>query len=442
MKISIFGLGYVGAVTGACFAKMGHTVIGADVNETKVQLINDGLSPIIEKDMPQLMQEVKANKSFRATRSASEAISGSDVTLICVGTPSNNNGKLDLSVVKKVCEEIGVEIKSKKSYQVIVVRSTMLPGSVEEVVIPMLEAASGKKAGVDFGVVYNPEFMREGSSIYDFYHPPMTIIGGNKESDINAAAALYQSLEAPLVKTGYRAAEAVKYVSNIYHALKITFANEIGTLCKELMIDSHEVMDIFNMDKKLNISSAYLKPSFAFGGSCLPKDLRALTYKGKELDLNLPLLNSILNANQVHIQRTLNRIYYYHKKNVGILGLSFKAGTDDLRESPMVMLVETLIGKGYNIKIYDKNISLARLVGSNKKYIEKEIPHISSLLVEEVEDILQSSEVIILGNKEEEFQNVHTKIRRDQIILDLCRAINKNNLSVDNRSFTYDGICW
>jgi GDP-mannose 6-dehydrogenase len=440
LKISIFGLGYVGAVTGACLAKLGNRVIGVDVNPVKSAMINEGKSPIIEGDLPELMAEVASTKMFKATIDAAEAVRETDVSLICVGTPSRPNGNLDLTYVRRICAEIGEALRSKSTYHLIVVRSTMLPGSTDDVVIPGLEAASGKKMGSHFGVCYNPEFMREGSSIYDFLNPSMTVIGGTKQEDVNKAASLYRTIDAPLIRTSIPIAEAVKYVCNAYHALKIAFANEIGSLCKGLSIDSHEVMRAFCLDRKLNISDAYLKPGFAFGGSCLPKDLRALSYKAKELDLEVPLLNSIMPANRTHIQRVLELVYQFKKKKIGILGLSFKAGTDDLRESPMVALVETLIGKGFQVRIYDRNVSLARLMGANKEFIEKEIPHISSIMVGDIEEIIAESEIIIIGNAEEEFRVAISKWDSRHIIIDLARLADAPDLQ--DKPFTYHGICW
>jgi GDP-mannose 6-dehydrogenase len=439
MRVSILGLGYVGTVSGACLAKLGHSVIGVDLNPLKVNFINEGKSPIIEKDLPEMIADATSKKLFRATPSVAEAVIHSDISLICVGTPGNSKGNLDLAYVTRVCEEIGAAIKNKPAYHQIVVRSTMLPGSTERTVIPTIEEASGKKVGADFGVCYNPEFMREGSSVQDFFQPPVTVVGGANDQDIKKMAALYEKIEAPLVRTGYREAEAVKYVCNAFHALKVAFANEIGTVCKELEIDSHDVMDIFFLDKKLNISNAYLKPGFAFGGSCLPKDLRAFNYLAKQLDLEIPLLNSILPANQIHIQRALDIIYHYKKKKVGMLGLSFKPGTDDLRESPFVTLVETLIGKGFQVKIYDKNISLARLTGSNKEFIEKEIPHIALILVDDIHEVLRSSEIILLGNVENEIGPLLTRIRSNQVVIDLGRVMTKDSLA--SCSFTYHRIC-
>lgn len=440
MRVSIFGLGYVGTVSGACLAKLGHSVIGVDVNPTKTKIINSGKSPIIEIDLPELMAEVTSSKMFTATMDASKAVSQTDVSLICVGTPSNQNGNLDVTYVRRICGEIGEALRSKSTYHVIVVRSTMLPGSTEEIVIPSLEAASGKKMGSHFGVCYNPEFMREGSSIHDFLFPSMTVIGGTKQEDIDKAASLYEAIDAPLIRTGLRVAEAVKYVCNAFHGLKIAFANEIGSFCKGLSIDSHEVMRVFCLDRKLNISDAYLKPGFAFGGSCLPKDLRALSYKAKEMDLDIPLLNSIMPANRNHIQRALELVYQFKKKKIGILGLSFKAGTDDLRESPMVALVETLIGKGFQVRIYDRNVSLAKLTGANKEFIEKEIPHISSILVGGIDEIFLGSEIIIIGNAEQEFRTAISKHDSTHIILDLARIADPRSLR--DKPFSYHGICW
>lgn len=440
MNISIFGLGYVGVVSGACLAKLGQNVIGVDLSKNKVELINEGKSPIVEKDLSDLIMDVSSRGLLRATESASEAVLGSDISLICVGTPGNTKGNIDLSNIERVCIQIGESLRQKVTYHLIVIRSTILPGTVEKIIIPNLEAASEKRAHVEFGVCYNPEFMREGSSIYDFFNPPMNVIGGVKEQDIETVEKLYGSMDTQLVRTGWREAEAVKYVCNAFHALKISFANEIGTICKELSIDSHDVMEIFCKDRKLNISQAYLKPGFAFGGSCLPKDLRALNYKAKELDIEIPLLNSILSSNEIHIQRALELIYQSKKRKIGILGLSFKPGTDDLRESPLVTVVETLIGKGFQVKIYDKNVSLARLTGSNKEFIEKEIPHIASVLTEEISEIFSTSEVIVIGDGENEFKRQIDNIGPHQIVIDIDRVIDKETKS--DAIFEYHGICW
>jgi GDP-mannose 6-dehydrogenase len=440
MKISIFGLGYVGVVSGACLAKLGHQVIGVDINPVKVHMVNEGKNPILEKDLAELMAEVHSKQMLKAIEDPLVGVKESDISFICVGTPSNSNGKVDLSYVRRVCEEMGKGLALKKAYHLIVVRSTMVPGSTEEIVIPIIEHNSGKRAGIDFGVCYNPEFMREGSSLNDFYHPPMTVVGGVKEKDMDAVAALYGSIDAPLIRTSYRVAETVKYVSNAFHALKISFANEIGDLCKRLSIDSHEVMEIFSKDRKLNISTAYLKPGFAFGGSCLPKDLRALLYKAKETDVELPLLSAILPSNQYQIQRAINLILSFKKKKISVFGLSFKEGTDDLRESPIVIMVETLIGKGYEVRIYDKNISLSRLTGANRDYIEKEIPHIAHILSEDIDEALAFGEIVVVGNPEKEFFDIHEKLKPTQILIDLARIWNgKGNLP---KEIIYEGICW
>ena len=439
MKISIFGMGYVGTVSGLCLASQGHEVIGVDTNATKIDLMNRGSCPIIEKDLPRIMQEAFAQKHFRATTNPEEAIHGSEVSFVCVGTPSNGTGNQDLAYVRKVCSEIGSILRGKDGHT-IVVRSTLLPGTMEEIVIPTLERVSGKTAGTGFNVFFNPEFMREGCSVHDFFHPAVTVIGGPEGPALDGIREIYRPLSGPCIRTDYKVAETIKYVCNAYHALKIAFANEIGAFCKALEIDSHEVMDIFCLDEKLNISKAYLKPGFAFGGSCLPKDLRALNYKAKQLDIDVPLLGSILQANRIHIQRSLDLIYNYGRKPVGVIGLSFKPGTDDLRESPMVTLVETLIGRGYPVRVYDRNISLARLTGANKQFIEREIPHIASILTDQMEEVLAHSEIIVVGNRDEDARQAMARIRPDHVVIDLARIQRSRNGS--SYPFAYQGLCW
>lgn len=437
-KISVFGLGYVGTVTIACLADAGHQVIGVDVNPVKVNMINQGMSPVVEEGVGELIQKGRSNGRIRATMDVNQAVQDSTLSIICVGTPSQSNGSLDLTYVERVCEEIGASLATKDIYHVVVARSTMLPGSTEEVVIPMLERTSGKKAGLDFGVAFNPEFLREGSSIKDFYDPPYTVVGADSDEPVQALRELYAMINSQFLVTPIKVAEMVKYVSNIYHALKVTFANEIGNICKQQNIDSHQVMDVFIKDTKLNISSAYLKPGFAFGGSCLPKDLRALIYHARQLDQEPLLLRSILESNRRQVDVAYQMIKSTQCKQVGVLGFSFKAGTDDLRESPIVELIEQLIGKGYSVRVYDRNVSLANLQGANKAYIEKEIPHIASLMCDEIDDLLRDSEVVVIGNKSEEFRKVLNQLHDDQTVIDLVR------LWEDTRSLNgqYQGISW
>jgi len=438
MKISIFGLGYVGTVSAACLAQQGHQVIGVDVNPLKVKTISSGRSPVIEQGLDELVAQMVAASHLMATTDATQAVLNSEISLICVGTPSNPNGSLDLSYVKRVCKDIGEVLSSKSDYHVIDIRSTMLPGSTECEIIPALESASGKRAGLDFGVCFNPEFLREGSSISDFNNPPYTVIGCDDEKASSIVAALYENLKALVIIVPVRVAEMVKYANNAFHALKVTFSNEIGNICKRQDIDSHQVMEIFCMDTKLNLSSYYLKPGFAFGGSCLPKDLRALLYCSRPLDVHVPVLAAILPSNGRQTEIAYEMIKQTGCKRVGVLGFSFKAGTDDLRESPIVDLIEHLIGKGYRIKVLDRNVSLANLQGANRAYIEREIPHIASLMVDSIEEILASSEVIVIGNKSSEFVDVLSKIRDDQIVIDLVRiAPDRKNLN-----HNYQGICW
>lgn len=437
MRISVFGLGYVGCVSAACLADLGHTVIGVDISSLKVEMINNGQSPIIEDKLAELIDENVSAGRLRATTSVDEAIDHTDISLICVGTPSSDNGSLDLTYIKRVSEQIGRALARPRSRRhIVILRSTVLPGTTETVVIPILEKTTGGQAGQKFGIVYNPEFLREGSSIHDFHNPPYTLLGSPDRQAAAEAARLYQDIDAPVRFTTIKAAEMIKYANNAFHAAKVVFANEIGNLCKVQGIDSHEVMDIFCMDHKLNLSSYYLKPGFSFGGSCLPKDLRALLYHSRHLDLKLPLLESILPSNQLQIQVALNMIKGTGSKKVGVLGFSFKAGTDDLRESPAVLLVENLIGKGYQVQVYDHNVSLARLQGANKAYIEKEIPHIASLMVDSVDALLAKSEVIVIGNKTPEFMQVPDMVGSHQTIIDLVRI--QDRVSENG----YQGIAW
>jgi GDP-mannose 6-dehydrogenase len=436
MKLSIFGLGYVGCVSAACFAKEGHTVIGVDVNENKVQMINGGNSPIVEAGIGPLLDEVVKSNRLTATTDSTAAVRDSDVSLVCVGTPSNPNGSLDLRYVTRVCEEIGAALKSKNERHVVVIRSTMLPGTIESVVIPTLEKYSEKQVGKDFGVCINPEFLREGSSLKDFYAPPFTLIGADEAETTDIVRTLYSGIDAPVIATSVKTAEMVKYVCNCFHALKVSFANEVGNICKAVGVDSHEVMDIFCRDTKLNLSSYYLKPGFAFGGSCLPKDLRAFNYKAKQVDVDVPVLSAVLPSNRQQIERAVDMVLATGKKRVGILGFSFKAGTDDLRESPMVSLIETLIGKGFVLSIYDRDVSLARLFGANKEYIERQIPHIAQLMRTSIEEVLESADVLVVGNKAEEFKEIEHKRREGQVVIDLVRLFNKAS------GESYQGICW
>jgi GDP-mannose 6-dehydrogenase len=437
MRISIFGLGYVGAVSAGCLAADGHTVIGVDPNATKVKLINDGMTPIIEKDIGEIISKAVAEKRLWATTSVADAINDTELSIVCVGTPSERNGSLDLKYIRNSCEEIGQAIRKKSSWHNVTIRSTILPGSMRNIIIPMLEESSGKKAGVDFGICNNPEFLREGTAVYDYRNPPKTVIGEIDSRSGEVLAGLYAHLQAPLIRTSVETAEMVKYVDNVWHAVKVAFANEIGNICKPLNIDSHEVMGIFCQDTKLNLSPYYLKPGFAFGGSCLPKDLRALSYKAKSLDLDLPLLASVIPSNEVQIDRAFKMISDQNVKKISILGFSFKEGTDDLRESPVVELIERLIGKGADLRLYDKNVSLAALTGANRDYILNHIPHISRLMVENIKDAVDHADLIIIGNKSPEFVEWIDKIPANKHILDLVR-IAKGVRPVKN----YEGICW
>jgi GDP-mannose 6-dehydrogenase len=354
-----------------------------------------------------------------------------------VGTPGKRNGDIELSFIENVSREIASALKDKQAFHVIAVRSTVFPGTTQNRILPILESISGKKNTVDFGVVYNPEFLREGSGIKDFLDPPFTVIGQIDEKSAQIVASLYKEFANPLIHTDIKTAEMVKYVSNSFHALKIIFANEIGALSKSLGVDSHKVIDIFMQDKKLNISTAYLRPAFAFGGSCLSKDVQALCYNTKQRDVEVPVMSHLLRSNTCHLQRVLDLIEDTGKKRIGLLGLSFKENTDDLRESPLVHLIANLIGRGYELKVFDSNVNLSFLVGANKKYIEEKIPHIASLMTSTIEDTLELSDVIIVGNRSEEYKGIRSRTRDDQVLLDLVR-MDKDLVSGDN----YIGICW
>jgi GDP-mannose 6-dehydrogenase len=437
VNVSVFGLGYVGTVSAGCLAQAGHRVVGVDQVQTKVDLFNQGKSPVIEAEIGEMIAaNVKAGR-LRATADPGDAIRETELSFVCVGTPSQTNGNLDLGYIRRICEQIGEALKLKTERHTVVIRSTILPGTMHNAVIPILEKISEKKAGSNFGVCHNPEFLREGSAVKDFHAPPKTVIGELTQPCGEILAELYKHLDAPLIRTSLETAEMVKYVDNSWHALKIGFANEIGNLCKSFGVDSHDVMNIFCQDKKLNISPAYLMPGFAFGGSCLPKDLRALSYKAKVSDLELPILASILRSNEIQIERGLQLIIDKGNKKIGILGFSFKAGTDDLRESPVIEVIERLIGKGYDLRIYDRNVNIASLVGANRDFILNRIPHISRLMVQSIELVLEHAQTVVIGNKDPDFEDVPKRLVDGQNLVDFVRVA---DLRSENDK--YDGICW
>jgi len=437
LRVSVFGLGYVGTVSAGCLAEEGHEVIGVDPVPTKVDLINQGQSPIIEADIGEIITTNARSGRLRATDDTAQAVRNTDLSFVCVGTPSQSNGNLDLKYIGRVCEQIGAAIPDKSTRHTVVIRSTILPGTMHKIVIPALEKFSGKKAGIDFGVCHNPEFLREGSAVKDFNAPPKTVIGELDQASGDILAELYRRLDAPLIRTDLETAEMVKYVDNSWHALKIGFANEIGNLCKAFSIDAHAVMNIFCQDKKLNISRAYLTPGFAFGGSCLPKDLRALSYQAKMADLDLPILTSILPSNEMQVNRGLQLILDQAQKKIGILGFSFKAGTDDLRESPLIEVIERLLGKGFDLRIYDKNVKIASLVGANRDFILNRIPHISKLMVDDIEAVLNHAQTLVIGNNDPDFKTVPERLRPGQLLVDFVRVTGRRS-----EKGKYDGICW
>lgn len=436
--VSVFGLGYVGCVTAACLADRGFRVVGVDVSASKVELVNRGLATIVEEGIADLVQSAHDAGRLTATTSVADAIAATSISLVCVGTPSQPNGNLDLSYVERVCAQIGDALKGKQERHTVVIRSTVFPGTTRTLALPALERASGKRAGVDFGLSMNPEFLREGTSIRDFKAPPFTVIGADDDETGRLVASLYEGIDAPLHVVATGVAEMLKYACNAYHGLKVGFANEIGNICKALGVDSHEVMRLFVQDTKLNVSKAYLMPGFAFGGSCLPKDLRAITYRARTLDVSTPILSATLDSNDAQVTRAFNMVMATGQRRVGVLGLAFKEGTDDLRESPMVALVERLIGKGRDVAIYDREVSQAKLIGANKEFIEREIPHVWTLFRPSVADVLAHAETIIIGNGSPEFRGIEPQLRQDQLVIDLVRAFGARRS--DGR--TYEGICW
>jgi GDP-mannose 6-dehydrogenase len=428
-------MGYVGCVSGACLANQGHEVTGIDLDSNKVDLINSGQSPIIEDGLDEIVRNAVESGHLRALTRAKAL---GEVSIVCVGTPSNENGSLDLQQVVRVCEHIGDLLKSTDFYHVVNIRSTVVPSTVESLLIPLLESRSNKVVGTDFGVCMNPEFLRESTAIKDFYQPPFTVIGARADKDAKVVARLYEGIDAPLEIVPIKTAEMIKYACNSFHALKVTFANEVGNLCKALGIDSWQVMEIFCKDDKLNLSPYYLKPGFAFGGSCLPKDLKAIVHFAKRMDVEVPVLSGTLASNQLQQDKAYSLIKRTGKTRIGVLGLSFKAGSDDLRESPAVTLIEKLIGKGFQVSIYDDDVSLSEIRGKNKQFIERALPHISSLMKPTLGAVLQESEVLVVCKRAKQFDSALATLNGKLAVIDLVRAFG-NGTPTPQR---YDGICW
>jgi GDP-mannose 6-dehydrogenase len=435
-KLSVFGLGYVGTVSAVCLAARGHQVTGVDVNVSKVDLINERRSPIVEAGVEGLVRDAVSAGRLRASANVAEAIAGTDSSIVCVGTPTAPSGRLNSDALLSVAHEIGRGIRAKSSRHTVIFRSTMLPGTFRGLLLPALEASSGKQAGRDFGACVNPEFLREGSAIADFNNPQKTVIGADRTETADAVAALYADLPGAMVRTTPEIAELAKYVDNVWHALKVGFANEIGNICKAADIDSHAVMDLLCLDRKLNISPAYLRPGFAFGGSCLPKDTRGLGFFAREHDLNLPILQSILPSNAAQIDRACEWVLSFGKRRIALLGCAFKAGTDDIRESPFVILLERLLGKGCQPRVFDENVKLSMLTGANRAYLLSVVPHITNLLVESAAAAIGDAEVIILANASPAYVDVLKGLRDDQVLLDFSGVEELRSLT------NYGGLNW
>jgi GDP-mannose 6-dehydrogenase len=442
VRIAIFGLGYVGVVSAACLARDGHDVVGVDPNSVKTDLLNSGRSPIIEAGLEPLISAAVASGRLRADANASVAVRHAELLLVCVGTPGRSNGSLDMSFVTRVCEEIGAELAHAEGFKVVAVRSTMLPGSMSSIVIPTLESRSGRRAGKDFGVCIHPEFLREGTAISDYDRPPKIVIGATDEQTATLVASLYPDPAAPVIATDLPNAELIKYADNAWHALKVAFANEMGRFAKAAGVDGRELMAHFMLDTKLNISQAYLRPGFAFGGSCLPKDLRALVYRARSLDVNVPMLSAVLPSNRVQLDHALAMIHSRDRRRVGVLGLGFKEGTDDLRESPVVELVERLLGKGYDVRILDRHVRLASLVGANREFILNRIPHVGRLLVDDPAELLRHAEVVVLATGEPDFRPLLDQLAPHHTLIDLVGKWDLSDLAASTHVEAYDGIAW
>jgi GDP-mannose 6-dehydrogenase len=437
--LSIFGLGYVGCISAACFASRGHRVVGVDVDPQKLELLQRGEAPIVEERIGDLTAEMVASGRLSVTDDARRAVLDSDATIVCVGTPSSAGGGLSTQYVESVTDEIGVALAEKDGWHVVVYRSTMLPGTCEDLLIPRLEKSSGKTVGVDFGVCVNPEFLREGSSVRDFFDPPKTVVGESDQRSGDLVAQLYDGLPGGCFRVPLGVAEMTQYVDNSFHAIKIDFANEIGALCVSIGLDSHEVMDVFLADAKLNISAAYLRPGFAFGGSCLPKDVRALTHLARRADIEVPLLSNVLSSNEAHLRRAIDVVIGLGRRKVGIFGLAFKAGTDDLRESPLVELVERLIGKGFDVMIYDPNVALSRLLGKNKTHIEQRLPHLAQLLTDDIDVVMRHGDVLVVGTSDERVVSALDETPAGKVVVDLVRVPNASQRRLTDG---YIGIGW
>ena len=437
-RISIFGLGYVGAVSLACLARDGHEMTGVDIDPAKLEMLRRGQAPIVETGIQELTRSVIRGGQVTVTDSVRDAILATDVSFVCVGTPARANGSQNLDAITRIAQQIGAVLPEKTSRHVIVIRSTVKPGTVEEIVQPALEAASGLKAGADFSLCFQPEFLREGTSIHDYDHPPMSVVGASDPQGVAALRGIFGHLPCEFVETSIRTAEMLKYACNVFHALKVTFANEMGRICQAASVDPHEVMQLLCKDQQLNISPAYLRPGFAFGGSCLPKDLKALVYMAKSADVEVPMLAGIMPSNAAHIEHAIEQVLATGKRRIGMIGLSFKAGTDDLRESPLVIMAERFIGKGLQLSIYDPQVNVARLIGANRRFIEESIPHIASVMTSDVEQLVREADVLVVATRiPEVLAALQAHTRPEQLLLDVANLPDR-----EAHQARYRGVCW
>ncbi len=438
MRVVVVGLGYVGSVCSACLASRGHAVVGVDTSEYKVGCIQRGESPIVENGLAELIAEARGAGRLTATTRIAEALPGAEAVLVCVGTPSAPDGSLDLSHVRRAVDEVGRALATTGTYTTVVMRSTMLPGSVQGELLPALESASGLKAGRDFGVAYNPEFLREGTAIKDFFEAELTVIGADDERSAAILRRLYEGIGGAVVHIPLRTSEILKYVNNSWHAVKVVFANEVGRICKREGIDSHLVMDLFVRDLRLNLSPYYLKPGFAYGGSCLPKDVRALQQRARVVGAELPLIDAVTRSNDRHVDEAIHVIERFRRRRVGVLGLSFKEGTDDLRESPVLRVIGTLVGKGYSVLLHDPNLDMEKVLGANRRFVEDEVPYLPERLRTDLDQVVRESEVVVVANGAKEYRGVGAKLGDGQVLVDLVHAVDPASVAHGE----YHGFLW
>jgi len=436
MQISVFGLGHVGSVTAACLAQSGHRVLGVDIDAAKVEAVAAGRAPVVEPGLAELIAAGRRAGRLAATTDPQAAVLGSEASLVCVGTPTRPDGRPDMRPLERCCRTIGESLQRARQRHLVVIRSTVLPGTTAGRLAPLLVESSGRRIGEDLDLVHNPEFMREGQALDDFAQPEKIVIGADHPAAGEQTARLYESIPAPVLHTDLATAELIKYVDNAWHALKVGFANEVGRLARAFDVDGRDAMTALCRDRRLNLSDVYLAPGFPFGGSCLPKDLRALTRAARRLGLTLPILDAVLPSNRDHLERVLERILALDARRVGVFGLSFKEGTDDVRESPMVEIIERLLGKGHAVQIFDPAVDPAGLRGANRAFALAHLPHIAALMETDLEALIDRAELLVIGHVEARHLPRLKARAADRRILDCVGIEALQDLP------GYEGLCW